>query len=424
MPDLLFLTQRLPYPPIKGEKIRQWQILNYLARWYDVHLGCLIDDPADAQHAGTVRALCRTMYAAPLNRRIAKLTCARGLLSGEALSVTWFRDGGLRRWVERVMKQIRPELTFVISSNMAPYMLDLPCIGKRIVDLVDVDSEKFVAYSETARFPMRQVYRREGRHVAALERRIALECDHSILVSDAEAALFATKVPERTQVIHSISNGVDHRYFDPACPCPIVFDTAVPTFVFTGTMDYPPNIDAVTWFATEILPAIRQVRPAARFFIVGGNPTEPVRRLAKLAGVTVTGAVPDVRPFILHATACVAPMRVARGIQNKVLEAMAMGRPVIVTSSALEGIEATPDREVILADDAETFARAAIRLTGTNGVRSPENVAVGEAARSLILRCYDWNARLSGLDDLVRPARAGATTAIGGESHALAGVRS
>ncbi len=403
MPDLLFLTQRLPYPPIKGEKIRQWQILNYLARWYDVHLGCLIDDPADLPHADTVRALCRSMYAPPLDRRIAKLTCARGLFTGEALSVAFFRHNGLRKWVEKVVTEVRPELTFVISSNMAPYVLDLPRTGKRIVDLVDVDSEKFLAYSETAALPMRQIYRREWQRVAALERRIALECDASILVSGAEATLFARQVPERAQTIHGISNGVDHRYFDPAGNYPAVYDTSVPTFVFTGTMDYLPNIDAVNWFATTILPAIQQAQPTARFFIVGSNPVEPVRRLARLAGVTVTGPVADVRPYIFHATACVAPLRVARGIQNKVLEAMAMGKPVIVTHGALEGIGATPGREVVLTDDAESFAAAALRLTGPNGEATPEAVSIGRAARQLILAHYDWQTCLAALEPFVRP---------------------
>ena len=249
-PALLFLTQRLPYPPIKGEKIRQWHILNHLARWYEVHLGCLIDDKADIPHAATVRALCRDMHAAPLDRRIAKLTCMRGLLSGEALSVTFFRDRGLRRWIETVMTEVKPELTFVISSNMAPYILDLPRTGQRIVDLVDVDSEKFRAYAETAAFPMRHVYQREASRVAALERRIAAECDWSIFVSDAEAALFKTMVPERASQILGISNGVDHRYFDPAPSHPAAFAPGGAAFVFTGTMDYLPNVDAVTWFAT------------------------------------------------------------------------------------------------------------------------------------------------------------------------------
>jgi sugar transferase (PEP-CTERM/EpsH1 system associated) len=398
MPDLLFLMQRLPYPLIKGEKIRNWQILNYLTKRYDVHFGCLIDDPADAEHIGTVRALCKTMFTAPLDRKRAKLTCVRGLLTGEPLSVTFFRDRGLQGWVEDVMARVKPEVTFVNSSNMAPYILDLPRTGTRIVELGDIDSEKFRTYSETAAMPMRQIYRREWQKLRLLERRVALECDHSVLVTEAEAALFRTHVPEAADKIVGISCGVDHRYFDPSGDYPAPFDPAIPTFVFTGTMDYLPNIDAVTWFATGILPIIRRTLPGARFFIVGGSPAEEVKRLAKLDGVTVTGRVPDVRPYVSHATAAVAPMRIARGIQNKVLEAMAMAKPVIVTSGALEGIDAMPGREVVLADDADAFAQAAIRLSGVDG---RDGAALGQAARRLILERYDWNACLRGFDALL-----------------------
>jgi sugar transferase (PEP-CTERM/EpsH1 system associated) len=417
MPDLLFLMQRLPYPLIKGEKVRNWRILNYLTKWYDVHFGCLIDDPDDFQHIDTVRALCKDMYTTPLNRARAKLTCATGLLTGEPLSVTFFRDRGLRRWVEDVVARVKPEMIFVNSSNMAPYILDLPRTGKRIVELGDVDSEKFRSYAETASTPMRQIYRRECRLVEKLERRVALECDYSVLVTEVEAELLRSKVPEAAAKIAGISCGVDHRYFDPSHDYPAPFDPASgPAFVFTGTMDYLPNIDAVVWFATEVLPLIQRTSPGARFFIVGSNPSEDVKRLTKLDGVTVTGRVPDVRPYIFHATASVGPMRIARGIQNKVLEAMAMGKPVIVTSGALEGIDATPRREVILADDATAFAAAAIRLTGADGRTTPEGVALGQAARRLILERYDWDACLTGFDDLMRPA--------GSRAPALAGAGS
>ena len=405
-PAVLFLAQRLPYPPTKGEKIRSWQMLQYLARRYDVHLGCLIDDPADARHVDTVRALCRDVHAAPLVRRMARLWCLRGLLTGESLSVTFFHDRSLARWVRTVTEKVRPAAIFVSSSNMAPYVLDLPKTQTRIVDLVDVDSEKWRAYAATARGPMALVYQREWRRVAALERRIARECDLSSFVSDAEAALFATLVPNRAATIRGVSNGVDHGFFDPALTYPPVYDPAPPTYVFTGTMDYPPNADAVSWFASEILPAIRRTVPAARFYIVGNNPSPEVRKLARIDGVFVTGGVPDVRPYIAHATASVAPMRIARGIQNKVLEAMAMARPVVLTASALEGIEAEPGREVILAGTTEAFAAACCRLATTD-----EGAAIGAAARARILRDYDWAVRLRRFDDVLRPAKAASLVA-------------
>jgi polysaccharide biosynthesis protein PslH len=405
MPDLLFLTQRLPYPPIKGEKIRPLQILKYLTQWYDVHLGCLMDDPSDTEHIETIRAMCRGIHVAPLNRTVAKLMCLRGLLTGESLSVTFFRDRGLTRWVRDVVETVRPAVIFVNSGNMAPYVLDLRKRETRICDLADVDSEKWRAYAETTTGPMRFVYRRERETVAALEQRIADEFDVSSFVSEAEASLFARLVPNRFGQIRGVSSGVDHRYFDPALAHTLVFDTRLPTFVFTGTMDYPPNVDAVVWFATEILPVIRRTVPAAQFYIVGNGPSAEVRRLAQIEGVFVTGRVPDVRPYIAHATAGVAPMRIARGIQNKVLEAMSLGKPVVLTSGALEGIEAEPGTDVILADSVEDFAAGCCRLATT-----ADGMAIGAAARARIVRDYDWSARLRRFDDLLRPGAAAAAT--------------
>lgn len=397
MPDLLFLSQRLPYPPTKGEKIRAFHELEYLSRSYDVHLGCLADDPADMAYVDTVRAMCRDIHVARIDPRVAKATCLRGLLTNEALSVTFFRDRGLAAWVRGVIDRVRPAITFVYSSNMAPYVLGLPATGRRIIDLVDVDSEKWRALGQARRGPMRLVYRREWRKVSALEQRVARAFDRSVLVSDAEAALFASQVPDCAARIRGISNGVDHRYFDPAQR----FECLEPSFVFTGTMDYPPNVDAVAWFATNVLPLIRRSVPAARFTIVGASPAPEVSKLAAIDGVTVTGRVPDVRPYLANAIAAVAPMRIARGIQNKVLEAMAMARPVVLTRGALEGIDADPGREVALADTAADFAAACVHLA-TNGDTS----GIGPAARARILRDYDWNARLRQFDDILRPAAA------------------
>jgi len=330
--------------------------------------------------------------------------CLRGLLTGQPLSVTFFQDSGLARWVRHVIETVRPAVIFVISSNMAPYVLDLPYRGIRIVDLVDVDSEKWRAYADAARGPMRGIYRREWRKVAALERRIAHECDLSSFVSAAEAALFARQVPDRAAHIRGVGNGVDHRYFDPSQVYLPVYDTSCPTYVFTGTMDYPPNVDAVIWFATEILPLIRRVLPAARFFIVGTRPTPDVQRLSRIEGVFVTGRVPDVRPYVAHATASVAPMRIARGIQNKVLEAMSMARPVVLTSDALEGIDAVSGCEVIVADSTEDFAVACSRFA-TAG--DPDGI--GAAARRCVLRDYDWAVTLRRFGDLLQCADRAAT---------------
>jgi sugar transferase (PEP-CTERM/EpsH1 system associated) len=399
--DLLFLAQRIPYPPTKGEKIRSWPILRHLCARHRVHLGCLVDDPADWPHVDTVRALCADAHVARLDRRRARVACLRGLLTGEALSVTFYRDAGLDAWVARVLREVRPDVVFVSSSNMAPYVLDRPGGRLRVVDLVDVDSEKWRAYAERGGPPMRWVHAREWRRVAALEGRIARECDDCTFVSEDEAALFARLFPVRTARVHAIANGVDHRFFDPAPGFASPFAAeAGAAYVFTGTMDYPPNIDAAVWFAREMLPGLRAARPDARFYVVGSNPAVEVQALARLAGVEVTGRVADVRPYLAHATACVAPMRVARGIQNKVLEAMAMARPVVVTQGALTGIDAVPGEELLLADTPAAFVQACLQAA------TPHGHALGAAARARVLRDYAWEERLKRFDSLLARAEA------------------
>jgi sugar transferase (PEP-CTERM/EpsH1 system associated) len=397
-PDLLLLTQRIPYPPNKGEKIRHFQILKHLAKSHNVHLGCLVDDPDDWQHVETIKALCADAYMARLDRRFDAISHLQALAGGNALSVSLYHDRGLATWVSRTLDTVKPEIVFVCSSNMAPYVLGHPHRGRRrIVDLVDVDSEKWRAYAAQRPGPMRWLYGREARKVFALERRVAHEADWSTFVSDAEADLFRRLVPERAETVAGISNGVDCTYFDPGRRFAAPFDVGAPNFVFTGTMDYVPNVDAVTWFANDILPLIRRFLPQAQFHIVGANPTTAVQGLARIKDVHVTGRVPDVRPYIANATAAVAPMRIARGIQNKVLEAMAMARPTVVTSDALEGIAAAPDSELLVADTADAFAAAVHRLAAdvTEGCR------IGEAARRRVVADFSWEGRLQGFDRLL-----------------------
>ena len=395
MPDLLFLTQRIPYPPNKGEKIRSFRVLQHLRARYDVHLGCLVDDPTDERHVPTVEAMCKSAHIARLDRRRAKLTCLTGLLTGEALSVAFYRDRGLARWVRATLRDVRPEAVVVSSSNMAPYVQSQ--LGAELValcDLVDVDSEKWRAYAEAGGGPMQLVHRREWRKVAALEASIADAFDWSTFVSTEEAALFKAQVPHLADKVRAIANGVDFGYFDPAIEQTPPYPTDRPRFVFTGTMDYPPNVDAVRWFALEILPIVRRTLPDAQFHVVGASPAADVQALAGHS-VFVTGRVPDVRPYLQYASAAVAPMRIARGIQNKVLEAMAMARPVVVTGDALEGIEAEPGSDVLLAEGPEAFASSCVAAAG------PEGAAIGQAARRRVERDYGWGSRMRGFDPLL-----------------------
>jgi sugar transferase (PEP-CTERM/EpsH1 system associated) len=400
--NLLFLTQRIPYPPIKGEKIRPLQILKHFRKTYNVYLGCLVDDPEDWKYVETVRSLCTDAYFASLNRGWDNISHVSALLKGEALSVALYHSRALTRWVSQVIRQIDFDVIFVCSSNMAPYVLDHARYRSTcMVDLADVDSEKWRAYAEKASGAMKWIYRREARLVSDLETRIAHAADFSTFVSEPEAETFRKLVPGRASTISGVPSGVDYSYFDPHERYPAPFRSERPTFVFTGTMDYIPNVDAVSWFAKDILPVIKRTLPEAQFYIVGSNPSAAVEELTMLPDVYVTGRVPDVRPYLAHATAGVAPMRIARGIQNKVMEAMAMAKPVIVTSGALEGIDAETGQELLLANDVDTFAAIACRLAQDEG----ERVRVGEAARRRMVEDFSWEGRLSGFDRLLDGAR-------------------
>ncbi|MEO5373976.1 MAG: TIGR03087 family PEP-CTERM/XrtA system glycosyltransferase [Alphaproteobacteria bacterium] len=402
MSDLLFLVQRIPYPPTKGEKIRHYRFLRHLAGRFRVHLGCFVDDPLDWDGVETLRALCADTHFAPLDRRRARVTCLRGLLTGAPLTTTYFQSRRLQAWVDRVLRETRPQVAVMCSSMMARFVLGRVLRPPRLVmDFCDVDAEKWRAYADSAPWPASAVYRREGRRLLDFDRGVARAVEASVFVSEPEAALFRHLAPESADRVTAVANGVDFDFFSPERAYPVPddappSDATGPAFVFTGTMDYRPNVEAVVWFAHEVMPLIRQRVPAARFVIVGASPAPAVRALDRLPGVTVTGRVADVRPYLAHAQAAVAPLFIARGLQNKVLEAMAMARPVIVSPQALEGIDAEPGREVLLATDAATFAEEACRLALMG-----DSHDIGGAARRKILASWAWPARLAALDRIV-----------------------
>jgi sugar transferase (PEP-CTERM/EpsH1 system associated) len=384
MEPLLFLSQRIPYPPEKGDKIRAWRILQHLAQHFAVHLGCLHDDPDDARHIAFLRGLCADVCCPPLVPWRAKLRGLARLGRGEPLTLGYFDDRALRRWVVDMLRMHRPERIFIFSSAMAPYVRDYRA-GIRVLDMVDVDSDKWRQYAATRPWPVSAIYEREHRTLLAFERSIAREFDATLLVSPAETQLFQSLAPEAAGRVHTMTNGIDAAYFDPAFACASPYPRRAPIVVFTGAMDYWPNVQAVTWFAAEILPALRARRIDLEFFIVGLNPAPAVRRLAARPGVTVTGSVPDIRPYLSHADCVVAPLRIARGVQNKVLEAMAMAMPVVATPDACQGVAVTPGKELLVAATAADFAASVAFVLDGNGA------TLGARARERILRDYQWN---------------------------------
>lgn len=388
MEDLLLLIHRIPYPPNKGDKIRSYHLLKHLARDYRVHLATFVDDADDWQHVPTVEKMCASSHFASLNPTLARVRSLGALVKNRSLSLDYYRDATLERWVDQTVAAHKIERVLVFSSAMAQYADKYPN-ARRVVDFCDVDSDKWRQYADKKSWPMSWLYRHEARQLLSYERQVARNYDASLFVSAPEADLFRQLAPESDARIGFFSNGVDTDYFSPAAAGASPFKDGERAIVFTGAMDYWPNVDAVQWFAAEAMPLLRARFPDLTFYIVGARPTPAVLELARQPNVVVTGTVPDVRPYIAHARAAVAPLRIARGIQNKVLEAMAMATPVVVSPQALEGIEAEPGKELLLAQDAAGFADAVAVLLARSGND------MGLAARARVERKYSWPSNLA-----------------------------
>jgi sugar transferase (PEP-CTERM/EpsH1 system associated) len=399
MRSLLFLCHRIPYPPDKGEKIRAFRILEHLNARFRIHLGCFIDDPADWAHTEELRAHCAELKCIGMSSMGSKFKALGGLLTGAPLTVASFANAAMGAWVTDLLAREKPEAIFLYSSAMAQFIMGRDLGDTRLVmDFVDVDSDKWRQYAETARPPMNWIYARESTKLLAYDRAVVARVDAGLLVSDAEAALFRRLAPESAAKIHAVANGIDCAFFSPTHRFDSPYtgpSTGGPVFAFTGTMDYRPNVDAVVWFANEIFPNLRKHLPDAVFAIVGSKPAREVTALAQIPGIMVTGRVADVRPFVAHANVVVAPMRIARGIQNKILEGMAMAKPVVTTGQGLEGIDAISGLHLLRADTPDSFAAAVMEALGPGGS------GLGRAARELMESAYSWPGRLAPLDTLL-----------------------
>lgn len=392
MSNLLYLVHRLPFPPNKGDKVRSYHLLKHLAAQHRVYLGTFIDDPEDEVHVDAVRRYCADLHIARLTPKRARVFSLSGLLNNQALSLPYYRNAGLQAWVERTVREQRIDAVVVFSSVMAQFVDKLPGLAK-LVDFVDVDSYKWTQYAARHRWPMSWLYRREGERLLAFERAVAVRSTRSFFVTTAEVDLFCSMAPECAAKVEAMCNGVDADYFSPEHELASPFDADELPVVFTGAMDYWPNIDAATWFANEALPQLAREWPRLRFFIVGRSPTPAVQSLAG-GRVVVTGTVPDVRPYLRHAAVVVAPLRLARGVQNKILEAMSMGLPVIASRECATPIDAVPERDFLTAGSIDDFIAQVGAL-----LRQPERAtAIGAAGRKRVVERYSWDAHLSAID--------------------------
>lgn len=402
---LLFLCHRIPYPPHKGDKIRAFHLLVHLSQHFDIYLASFVDEPGDWAGVAEVNKYCRETFFRPLKPGLAKLRSLTGLLRREALSLPYYADSRLQAWVARRCATHNIRHALVYSSTMAQFLPEGgEDLQRKVIDFVDVDSDKWRQYAAKKPWPLSWLYRREARLLQHCEQGLAARFDASLFVSASEAALFQDLSPATAHKTSFYNNGVDCDYFDPNSPAEALAQNPFPVdsqaLVFTGAMDYWPNVDAVTWFAHSVLPDLRKSHPSLIFYIVGSNPTPSVQELAQLPGISVTGRVPDVRPYLKHALAAVAPMRLARGVQNKVLEGMAMALPVLVSRMGLEGIDAEPGQHILLADSPEDY------LSGIAALLDGQYPALGAQARARVQSLFNWDQTLPAVVELLTQADA------------------
>jgi polysaccharide biosynthesis protein PslH len=390
---ILFLAHRIPWPADRGDKIRSHHILKRLCEMGPVHVGTFADDERDMGFVGEMAGILASSHV-ELRRKPQWQASVEALLTGQPVSVCSFGSGSMQDWVDKLLATGQISHIFCFSGQMAQYV-PASFNGRFIMDFVDVDSAKFESYAGEGSLFMRWINAREGRVLGKFERDVALRADANLLVSEAEADLFRRRTGAAN--VNALGNGIDTDFYDPAAK----FKKLHPAFpdpliVFTGQMDYRPNIEAVTDFAQHAMPAIRAAHPETTFAIVGRNPTQVVSDLSMLPGVQVTGAVDDVRTWLAAADVVVAPLRIARGIQNKVLEAMAMAKPVVVSPSAAEGIDAENGVHFHVERDVEAEAKRVCALLN----ESASARAMGKAARTHVVAHYGWARQLAPLDGI------------------------
>lgn len=376
----------MPFPPDKGDRIRSYNILKFLARRHALSLMAVSHDPVDPASAAALGKICASVEIFKIDSRLGKLRSGLGLLTGQPLTLPAFYSRSFDRSVQKKLAGGKLDLVYIYSSPMAQYVLGAAV--PKLMDFIDVDSQKWLDYAGRSPQPMKAIYAREGKRLRDFEREAASICERSVVTSDRELKLLREIAPGARS--SALPNGVDFGFKNgrPYRPNRLVF---------VGSMDYFPNVDAMAYFVRDILPLIQKEIPDVELAIVGRNPPRRIKALGRLKNVTVTGYVEEVGPYLADAAASVIPLRIARGIQTKLLEAMAHGVPVIGTSAALDGIDATPGRDVLAGDSPESFARQTVAVLKDRRLRAD----LAARALELVQREYNWETRLRGLDAIL-----------------------
>jgi sugar transferase (PEP-CTERM/EpsH1 system associated) len=386
---ILFVCHRFPFPPKRGGKIRPFNVIRHLHRVHDVTVASLVRSDEEAEEGEGLREHCSRFEMVKIDNAIQTARMVARLPTAAPSSIGYFHSALLARRIRRLLADESFDLVFVHCSSAAHYVAD--AIGTRkILDFGDMDSQKWLEYAHYKPFPLNLGYRLEGIKLAAEEKRLARSFDFCTATTRGEwetLQSYATGVPADW-----FPNGVDSRYFAPG---ETPYDEH--TLCFIGRMDYYPNQACVREFCVEAFPRIRERRPDASFLIVGADPDPSILALGKLPGVTVTGSVPDVRPYLRRAAAMVAPLRIARGTQNKILEAMATGVPVVTSSTAARGVDAVPGEHLLVADTSADIAEAAVRLMNDRDVREK----YAKAGRARVVSHHAWDASMQRLDRII-----------------------
>jgi sugar transferase (PEP-CTERM/EpsH1 system associated) len=395
---LLFLCHRIPFPPNKGDKITTFNLLKFLSKRYQVHLGCFIDDEFDKQYIHELNSYCKTSFCFDISNRQQSVSGLKALFSGSAVSIAHYHSREFQAWVDSTIENNQIDLLFVYSSGMSQFVEKKQYINKtRILDMADIDSDKWRQYAKNKPWYSRWIYSREQRILAKHEQQVLKNFEAITFITDEESELFRTFSSEKYHhKIYTLSNGVDTEYFSPNAKFDLTDlpELTSPSICFTGAMDYWANVDAVVWFCQEVWPLVLKKHSNCYFYIVGGKPPLKVKQLEEITGVIVTGRVPDVRPYIENSSLAVAPMRIARGVQNKVLEAMAMAKPVVMTSMAQEGIAVDDVQTELIHDEPINMANSINKLLSQKSVDFSAN-------RQWIIDRYSWEGALHKLPNLL-----------------------
>lgn len=354
---ILVLTHRLPYAPNRGDRLRVYHMLQHLREYAELELVSLVHDDDEAAHVDDVKAFIPHVTTLRVPRWRTRLNAAASLLTSRPLTHALLDAPGMHDALERIVHERRPDVVFAYCSGMARFAMQPPLDSiPMVLDFVDVDSRKWRDLAASARAPLAAIYRREARTLGAFEARAAATASTALVVNEREAENARSLAPSAN--VHVLMNGVEIDRLRPQLP-----PSNRPSVTFCGVMDYAPNHDGMMWFVREVWPLVLKAQPDATLSIVGANPLPPLAQLcASEPSITVTGRVPDVRDWLWKAAVAIAPLRVARGVQNKALEAIAAGLPVVLTEAVAGGLPPQAAYASLVANTPKAFANHVVDL--------------------------------------------------------------